>query len=429
MRGAMLALLVNIAGFSLGFLAQLVVGRTLNVGGFGVYAYVQAWISFVAILCGVGLPYALLRFIPEYKGKVVLSRVLAIVRFTERRVLTVSVVTSLSGLGLIQAFGQRLDQELVWTIYVGLFALPLLALLRVWCSALRASGRIVSALGSDLPVREGVTFAVVATFGLGFPVITSAPQALMVWALGIVAGLAISLTAWRREKVRSIPAEPCATTAEMRSQWLEVALMLLVVQSLVMLLRRMDLFVVGLWFDKENLGAYAAANRLAEIMIFPSYVLSAYLAPTISELYGQGARQALQKAITLTANIALVSAVLLTLPLLLIPEVLLGLFGPDFSRGAMALRLLACGEFVATTTPFATIMLTMTGHERIAVTWMVTTSVAMLAALMLAGASGGSIETVALVRAAFIILTQLIFCILIQKKLKVIPYPFVVNKS
>ena len=428
MRGAMLALLVNVAGFSLGFLAQLVVGRTLNVAGFGVYAYVVAWASFVAMLCGIGLPYALLRFIPDYKRQDAFSNVHAIVRFTERRALTVSLVTSLLGLGLMLTFGQRLDQEFAWTIYVGLLAMPLLALLRVWCSALRASGRIVSALGSDLPVREGVTFVVVAILGLGIPVITSPPQALAVWTLGIVAGIAISLTAWQGEKRHNIPAEQAPATAEMRSQWLEVALMLLLVQSLVMLIRRMDLFVVGLWFDKESLGVYAAANRLAEVMIFPTYVLSAYLAPTISELYSQGDLKALQKATTLTANMALGSAALLVLPLLLVPEALLGLFGPDFSRGAMALRFLACGEFVATATPFATIMLTMTGHERIAVAWMTATSAAMLAALMLAGASGDSIETVALVRAAFIIMIQLIFCVLIQKKVKVLPYPFAVNR-
>ncbi|MEM7042478.1 MAG: oligosaccharide flippase family protein [Pseudomonadota bacterium] len=429
MRGAVLALLVNVAGFSLGFLAQLVVGRTLGVDGFGVYAYVQAWASFIAMLCGIGLPYSLSRFIPEYKGQNALSLVLAFVRFVERRVLVISLGTALVGLGLMLAFGHRLDQDFVWTIYVGLVALPLLALLRVWCLALRASGRIVSALGSDLPVREGVTFIVVAILGLGFPFITSAHQALTVWTLGIVAGIGISLFAWQREKASSFPGEPAVVTADMRAKWLEVAFMLLVVQSLVMLLRRMDLFVVGLWFDKESLGVYAAANRLAEVMIFPTYVLNAYFAPTISELYSQGKREALQKATTFTVNMAFGSAVLLALPLFLFPEHLLKLFGPEFDQGATALRLLVIGEFVATATPFATIMLTMTGHERLAVKLMIITSVAMLAALLFASVAIGSIEAVALARAAFIVLIQLSLCVLIQKKIKVLPYPLVSTRG
>ena len=44
-------------------------------------------------------------------------------------------------------------------------------------------------------------------------------------------------------------------------------------------------------------------------------------------------------------------------------------------------------------------------------------------------AARDSIETVALVRAAFIIMIQFIFCVLIRKKVKVLPYPFAVNRS
>lgn len=428
MRGLMLAFVMNVAGFVFGFMAQLVIGRTLGLGGYGVYAYVQAWVSFIAVLCGMGLPYGLLRFIPDYKGKEAWPLVRAVIRYAETRTLTAGLAVSLVGLMVMLAIGGWLDQEFAWTIYAGLLAMPLLVLLRVWCSVLRAFGRIVPSLGSDLPVREGFTFLAVAVFGLGFTAIDSAPVAMLVWTLGTAIGVAISFICWQRQTMPSSWKEPVTILPSTQSHWLQVALMLLVVQSLTMLLRRVDLFVVGMWFDKETLGVYAAANRLAEIMIFPSYVLTAYLAPTISELHSQGAKDVLQKATTLTANIALVSAVIFVLPLLLIPDILLGLFGQDFSQGAMVLRLLALGEFVATTTPFATMMLTMTGHERAAVKLMVAASIGTFLLMMLA-ASTGAIETVALARSGAIIIIQLSFCWLIHKKVQILPLPLVGAKK
>lgn len=429
MRGAVLALIVNVVGFSMGFLAQLVVGRALGLSGYGVYAYVQAWVSFVSMICGIGLPYALLRFVPEYKSQAALPFAQEVIRFAERRVLAISLATSLAGFGVMLVFGGQLDWEFAGTIYIGLVAMPLLAMLRVWCSALRAFGQIVSALGSDLPVREGLTFVVVAIFGLGFSTITTAPEALTVWTLGTAVGISISLFAWHRQKRPKDLQERPMITDDIRSHWLQVAFTLLVVQSLHMLLRRLDLFVVGFWFDKESLGIYAAANRLAEIMIFPTYVLTAYLAPMISELYSQGARADLQRVTTLTANMALGCAVIIVLPLVVIPELLLGLFGPDFSQGATTLRLLAVGEFVATITPFAAFMLTMTGHERSAVRWMTITSVTAFVALMLVGAAGGTIETIAVIRSACIIMTQLSLCLFIKKKIKILPYPLAAART
>ncbi|MGH1480696.1 MAG: lipopolysaccharide biosynthesis protein [Geminicoccales bacterium] len=424
MRGAALALMVNVAGFSLGFLAQLVVGRSLGIGGYGVYAYVQAWVSFVAMICGLGLPFALLRFVPEYRGRDEWPLMREVIFYVERRVLVVSLATAVIGALLLTIFGEGLDQEFRWTIYIGLVAMPFLAVLRVWCAVLRAFGRIVSSLGSDLPVREGFTFLAVAVFGLGFALINDAIDAMVVWTLGTVIGALISLTVWRRQQLPEAWHDTVEISADTRAHWLQVALLLLVVQSLAMMIRRLDLFVVGWWFEKEDLGVYAAANRLAEIMIFPTYVLNAYFAPTISELYSKSDLASLQKATTLTANMALGSALILVLPLLLFPEEALGLFGQDFTRGATALRYLAGGEFVATAIPFATMMLTMTGHERAAVKLMCVASIGTFLLMMMAAATG-TIETVAMARAAAVIMIQLSFCWLILKTTKISPFPLI----
>lgn len=423
MRGAMLALIVNVVGFSAGFLAHLVVGRTLGPESYGHYALTQAWVSFIAMVCGLGLPSALLRFIPVYQEEKAWPLIRAVTRFAEHRVLAVSLALSLIGLALLTIFGATLAAERLWTLYAGLIAIPLLAFLRVRCAVLRAFGRIVSALGSDLPVREGVTFVIIAIFGLGFPLITTAPGAMLVWAMGGAAGVGISLLIWHSEKRPPSWHAPFMPLASVRSHWLQVALLMLVIQSLNMLLRRLDLFVVDLFFDGDITGIYAAANRIVEVMIFPSYVLNAYLAPTISALYSQQATASLQKATVLTARMGLASAVILLLPFLFLPDLILGFFGPGFREGATVLRILAAGEFLATALPFATMMLTMTGHERVAVRLMATASAITLLAMLTAGAMG-SVETIAIVRATSIILIQIAFCWLIQKKIKISPWPF-----
>lgn len=421
MRGAALALIVNVVGFGAGFLAHLAVGRALGPEGYSHYALTHAWVSFVAMVCGLGLPPALLRFVPVYREEGSWPLIRAILHFSLRRVLVISLGVSCLGLIGLNVFGDPLSPERFWTLHAGLLAMPLLAVLRVQSALLRAFGRIVSALGCDLPTREGFTFLLIAAFGLGLPVITSAPAAMLVWTFGSAVGLLISVLVWQRMARPEAWQERINPDNKLSRQWFKVALSILVIQSLNMLLRRTDLFVVDLFFDDRTSGIYAAANRIIEVMVFPTYVLNAYLAPTVAALHSQKATTELQQATTLTARMGLASALVLILPFLLAPALILDFFGPGFREAARALRILAVGEVLATAIPFATMMMTMTGHERPAVLLMGTASMLALFAMLAAGAMG-SIEMIAAARSGSIILIQLGFCWLIQRKLDVSPW-------
>ena len=422
-RGAAQAFVIHALGFVLALLAQIIAGRALGTAGYGVFAFVQSLISFLALLCGLGFPSSLLRYIPEYKTRDQWPRVRAVIRFVEIRSLLVSLAVTLLLVGGVTIFAGRLDQTFVWTIYGGAAAIPLLVLLRVRAAVLRGFGRILSSLGSEIPVREGVVLLGIGVAGLGLSIVSTAPQAIMIWTFGTALGLLIATLAWRRQERPNSWSDTIDIVKDDRTQWLQVAFMLLAFQGLMMALRRFDVFIVGWGFDQEMLGAYAAANRLADMMVFPSYVLNALFAPTIAELHSKGERGQLQKATTFNANLAFASAAILALPMLVAPSLLLGLFGSGFADGATALRYLVLGEFVAASVPFARFMLTMTGHERIAVKAMLITTTAACLAMVLAAATGPT-ELVALIRGFAIASVQIWFCFLVLKTLKVSPYPF-----
>lgn len=427
-RGAAKAFVIHVLGFVLALLAQIVAGRALGTSGYGVYAFVQSLISFLALLCGLGFPSSLLRFVPEYKAKDQWPRVRAVIRFVEVRALTVSIGAMLLMISGVAMASGRIDPVFAGTIYGGAAAIPLLVLLKIRCSVLRGFSRIWASLGAEIPVREGVVALGIAVFGLGFSMITTAPQAILIWTLGTTLGLLLASLAWRFQERPGTWFDAVDVAGEERAQWQNVALMLLVFQGLMMALRRFDVFVVGWWFDKEALGAYAAANRLADMMVFPSYVLNALFAPTIAELHSKGERGQLQKATTFNANLAFASAALLAVPMLVAPSLLLGLFGAGFTEGATVLRYLVIGEFVAASVPFARFMLTMTGHERIAVKIMaITTTLALLA--MTLAASSGPMEMVALVRGFAIASVQIWFCFFIRRTLMVTPFPLALGKA
>lgn len=68
-RGAGAALIVQIVSVETGYAAQILLARWMGVTEYGVYDLAIAFSLSLAFIAGLGLPTAILRFIPEYRVK------------------------------------------------------------------------------------------------------------------------------------------------------------------------------------------------------------------------------------------------------------------------------------------------------------------------------------------------------------------------
>ena len=67
-RAGGVAFTIQVAGAGIAYLQQVLLARLLGVSHYGLYTYIYLWVGFVALLAGLGLPAASLRFVPAYRA-------------------------------------------------------------------------------------------------------------------------------------------------------------------------------------------------------------------------------------------------------------------------------------------------------------------------------------------------------------------------
>jgi O-antigen/teichoic acid export membrane protein len=363
-RGAASAFIVNILGTAVAFLSHLVLARALSAQGYGVYAYVMAWVTVLALLATLGFQTGLLRFASAYCAREEWQLLRGVIRYAMQRVSLAGLVIGIATAGVVVVLGDRVAPELRRTFLVGCAIVPLLALLDVRGSLVRAFGGVVWALTPQMLVRHGVVLVVVGSCVLAsFTIQPHSAMAVMLLAtlLGLV--LVSLALRWLRP-----PGWTTASVAYDVPGWRRASLAFLFMAMMRALLNRIDLLMLGMLTDTASVGVYAVATRVADVVSFALVAINVMFAPSIAALHARSDRVALQAMVTTTAWWAAISALLIGLPLFALAGNALALFGEAFTSGTLTLRILLVGQIVNAAAGSVGPILTMTGHERQAAT-------------------------------------------------------------
>ena len=360
-RGALSAFVINVAATGVAFLAQLVLARVLGAYGYGVYAYVTAWVTVLVLLATLGFQTGLLRFASAYAAREEWPLLRGVIRYAEVRVVAAGSAIGIATAGVVVALGERLAPELSRAFLVGCAIIPVLALLQVRSSIVRAFGRVLSALAPQTLVRHAVVLVVVGLGGVVFSLAIGPAAAMAVTLLGTVVGLAMVSFAIRGARPAAMASAVAAYDAP---EWRRAWLALLSMAGTRMVLARADLLILGWLADISAVGVYAAASRTAALVSFTLTATNTIFAPQIAALYAQGDRSSLQAMVTTTAWWTTLSALVIAVPLFALAEVVLSMFGASFTSGVLAFRILLIGQVVNAAAGSVGNLLTMTGHER-----------------------------------------------------------------
>ena len=415
-RGAAGAITINVAGVGIGFLAQLVLARVLGAESYGVYAYVSAWVAVLSLLTTLGFQAGLLRFASAYAAQEQWGLLRGVVRYAERRVLLAGMGLAGVGAAIIAGLGDQLSGALAHTFLIGFAVFPVVAILQVRASVLRAFGRVVAALVPNRPLRQLVVLLGVGTLGVGMGDV-GPPLAMAITLAGALLGLGWISRSLRRARPRALTE---AAIAEERTLWLSATRFMFLLAAAQLLMDRADMLLLGLFDGTTSAGIYAIAYGIAALVTFVLTAVNIIFAPTIAALYAQGDRSGLQTLVTTTAWWTTLSALALALPLLVFPEIWLGLFGKAFVAGSNALRILIIGQLVNAIAGSVSYLMMMTGQER-------------QAALIVVGATAGNLvlnlllippfgmEGAAIANAATLTAWNVAMAIFVWRKLDIVP--------
>jgi O-antigen/teichoic acid export membrane protein len=416
-RGASNAFMINAFGTGLAFLSQIVLARVLGADGYGIYAYVVAWVMVLAVPATLGFQTGLLRFASAYRAREEWPLLGGILRYATRRVSLAGLMIGLVTAGVLVALHNRLAPELVRTFLVGCAIVPLQALLQLLGSVARAFGGVASALVPQNLLSRAVVLVVVGMWALFVSWPIEPHTAMIVMLLGTA--LALATVIWGVSRLR--PASlATASIAYEAQEWRRAALALLFIGTVRVLLGRSDLLMLGMLADTTSVGIYAVASRIAELVAFALTAINVIFAPHIAALHARGDRTGLQAMVTTTARWAALSAVLIGLPLFVLAGTVLSLFGDAFTSGEVVLRILLVGQIFNAAAGSVGQVLVMTGHERQAA------AVVAIAAVAQIGLNAVMIplfgpEGAAVTRMLTVIGWNLAMVILVWRMLKIVP--------
>ena len=409
-HGSIVAFAIYVCGAGLTYCSQLLIARAVGAEGFGLYAYVSAWMTMLAYLAMLGFDVSLLRFIPDYQAHGDWPLLRGVIRYSERWAAAVGLAVAVAGVAVLEIWGSALAPDLTNTFLAGFALVPVLALLWVRSAVVRAFGGVATALAPDRIVRDGLLLGLVGlvAFGLRRPI--DAPLAMLGTLLSALAGLGLVSLARRRRMPRAaIEASPAIAGRT----WAATALPLVVIGVTGVAVNRTGVMLLGWAGQTTEAGIYAMAFNIAFLVVLPRTAVNALFAPAIAGLFARRDMAAFQALATKTSVWTLLSAAGIALPLALLADPLMRWFGPDFSAGVLALRLLLLGQVIAAGAGSQLFLLTMTGHERSAAVLMLADAVvnAVLCAVLihyfgLTGAAAGATGSIVLWNAAMALLIK-----------------------
>lgn len=348
-RSAAMMVLLKIAASAVAFLASLIYARALGPKDYGLYAYVLAWTSVMAIPASLGIPHYLLREGSRFHQSLGWLR-----RWADHRIW----ITGTIG-GILLACGALIPSAAgARPLFLIAAPLPLIGnFASIRGALLQTRGYMARSFWPAMLLTPVLSLSILACLWLIYGRL-DAIELVSVTLLTSIAPIIINSVQLRRfdEPVSAVPLPSVRVRAALPFMWLG---------SLYFLMSRTDLIVLGTLKGAHEAGIYAIATRMAELITFVMIAANTVIAPRIAKLYIDGQRTQLQNMLLKTSRrILLISTPVAVLLFAGATLWLRYLFGDEYSQGAPVLQILACAQFVIVLGGPLGETLDMTGNEK-----------------------------------------------------------------
>jgi len=351
---------LSIASLLIGFLLSLVIGHSFGAEALGTFQYAIHWLTLLATLSGFGFTTLAVREFAITSSERNLSLMRGFLRFTT--IGTIALSVSFSALALVLHFwlSPKFDPQLALTVPFVAAALPLFAIARLHQQSLRGLNQVIRSQLPDTLLRPLLLLLLVPIPVL-FNAESDGSRGLLVlqWLVLIV----VALVSWEmlRKALPPLHSKPLYRPRP----WIRAGSRFAAIDLVQVLSHRSDLLVLGLFADPMWVGIYAVTHQLANLVNLPLMAGNLVLAPQVARDYrGYRATAPLARLVENGTGIVFVTGTLMVLGLLMLDNLVLGLWGTEFEAGVGALWLLLAGHLINLFFSNNALVLNMTGHEQ-----------------------------------------------------------------
>lgn len=342
------------AGF--GVVATWILSRSSTPAEFGTYASVLSVVALLGIPAALGFDSYL---VPAASRLLVQKRYGSLGGLLRRS----RDVTLVASLGLVLAGAvlplPALLRIAVGPYLVGLASLPVAALSRLRQATLTGIHHVIEGQLPESLVRPSVLALLAAAMAVSFGQLTGLSMVAANLA-AVAAAYGTGLLLQRRYLPRVVrDAKPEFETAA----WTRAAINFVALTGANQVMLNVPLIAVGLIRGPAEAALFAMAAKLAFLVVFGYGAVNTVLAPATAKLWAEGDTAHLQRIVTFTARLALISTLPAAVVFLGAGQWVLGLFGPAYALAATPLAILTVGQILNAATGNVMLLLTMTGHQ------------------------------------------------------------------
>ena len=362
-HGGLLVLIVRVLSVLASLLSSVVLARVLGAAEYGVYAFVFAIISILALPVQMGLPTLIVRETSKavtLKDWPLLSGVWAWATWT---ILAGSITVIGCSLIWFLYFSETMRPERHLAFLWGLPLIPLLAFSEARTAALIGLKRMFLGQFPDTVLRPmllacfvGVTFfyfqsPVTAQMALGF----SSIAALLTFMLGTVILFHVRPKVFGR-----------ITNKRMHHRtWFNAMLPLSMITGLYVINSNADLLMLGWWRSDAEVGNYRVALSISSMATFGLSIIYTAMLPHWVSLFALADIERLQKIASIAALLAFLTTSVVVIILYFAGLPLLSfLYGEGYEASYLPLIILSLGSAIHASIGMGGGLLTATGNDK-----------------------------------------------------------------
>lgn len=344
------------------FLCSVLLARTLGSENFGVYSYVLALVSILAMPAQAGMPTLVLRETAKAKALKDWARMKGIWLWSGSTIIAISLCIYIAALVLKNTlFFDALGTSTTQIFTLGLLMSLLVAMGNVRGAALRGLGFVIQ---GQLPegLVKPLLFAVLIfiTIILDVNILPVSAMALNL----VAAAIAFIVGTWLVLKVKPKELKSVKAITHTRT-WLITLMPLAMMTGMQTLSGQIDILMLGALATVSDVGIYKVVVSGAALAVFGLQVVSIVISPRLVTAFAKKDRLEIQRL----ASIGSLVSFLLTLPVVFIfgfggTEMLRFIFGDEFSGGHQALFVITIGQAISAFFGSSISILTMSGNEK-----------------------------------------------------------------
>jgi len=361
LKGASSTLIIKMLGLIVGYGFAIYITNQYGAYVFGQYVTALLVVEIFSIISRLGVDTSLVRFVSKYAQKGAVNLINQLYFKSVAIVTFAAIFFTLLLVFFSVEIAEFMNLEREYLVIVSFSFIPLV-LFYMNVQAIRGLKKMVSySLLNNVAITFGV-FLFLVLFSV-FTASEMLPIYAYVSSVFILTMLSYFLWFNHKSKVSIVNSDdemPLST-----NELLMTSFPLLLGQSMMIIMGKVDLFMLANMSSSDQVGIYNIALKLSMLSYMGLMAINSIAAPKFSEIYSSGDLDALKKIVQQsTKTIFWISLPVLTL-LILFPEFILSMFGEEFKIASFTLIILSVGKMVSAISGSVGTFLQMVGKQKV----------------------------------------------------------------